>query len=238
MPRANSRNERFREGSLRIDHYDLPGGGREAMLRFGPDIGPVVVVAMPLFEEANRVRAFAVTICRALAARGVASALPDLPGQGESLAPLADCGLERICEGIEFAARALADRTIYAVGIRSGVLLDRLPILNGRWHFAPQDGADLVHELMRMKQLAKAASDTIAGNAISPGLIGDLGSAVPWTEADGGHVRTVRLDTDAKPADCRVPGMPLWRRAEPGNDPALAETLADDIADWIVACES
>ena len=53
----------------------------------GPDTGPVAVVALPLFEEANRTRAFAVTICRALAKRGVASVLPDLPGQGESLVP-------------------------------------------------------------------------------------------------------------------------------------------------------
>jgi alpha-beta hydrolase superfamily lysophospholipase len=58
------------------------------MLRFGPATGPVVVVALPLFEEANRTRAFAVTICRALAKRGVASVLPDLPGQGESETPL------------------------------------------------------------------------------------------------------------------------------------------------------
>ncbi len=67
-----------------IDHYDWPGG-REAMLRFGPTNGPVMIVAPPLFEEANRTRAFVVTILRALAERGIASALPDLPGTGESL---------------------------------------------------------------------------------------------------------------------------------------------------------
>ena len=50
-------------------------------------------------------------------------------------------------------------------------------------------------------------------------------------------LRTVRLDTDPKPADRHVPGTPLWRRAEPDNDPALAAILADDIADWIAACE-
>ena len=31
------------------------------MIRFGPDTGPVVVAALPLFEEANRTRAFMVT---------------------------------------------------------------------------------------------------------------------------------------------------------------------------------
>ena len=208
------------------------------MLRFGPETGPVVVVAMPLFEEANRTRAFVVTLCRALAARGVASVLPDLPGQGESLVPLEECGLEQISAGVEFAGGTVApDRPVYTVGIRSGALLDRLAILHGRWYFAPQDGADLVRELTRLKHLGAADDDTIAGNVISPGLLDDLNGAVPWTESDGGHVRTVRLDTDPKPADLRVPGMPLWRRAEPGNNPALAHLLADDIADWIAACE-
>ena len=58
-----------------IDHYDW-AGGREAMLRFGPAGGPVVVAALPLFEEANRTRSFVVTILRLLAARGIAGALP------------------------------------------------------------------------------------------------------------------------------------------------------------------
>ncbi len=39
------------------------------MLRFGPADGLVVVAALPLFEEANRTRAFMVTILRALAER-------------------------------------------------------------------------------------------------------------------------------------------------------------------------
>ena len=66
-----------------IDHYDWPGG-REAMLRFGPATGPVVIAVMPLFEEANRTRAFMVAMLRALADRGIAGILPDLPGTGES----------------------------------------------------------------------------------------------------------------------------------------------------------
>ena len=52
----------------RIDSYAW-SGGREAMLRWGPDGGPVVIAALPLLEEANRTRAFVVTILRALAKR-------------------------------------------------------------------------------------------------------------------------------------------------------------------------
>ena len=36
----------------RFDRYEW-AGGREAMLRFGPDAGPLVVAVLPLFEEAN-----------------------------------------------------------------------------------------------------------------------------------------------------------------------------------------
>ena len=77
---------------LRFDTYDWPGG-REAMLRFGPDNGPIVVAALPLFEEANRTRQFTCTILRALAERGVGSMLPDFPGTGESVVATVDATL-------------------------------------------------------------------------------------------------------------------------------------------------
>lgn len=230
------------------------------MLRFGPDAGPVVVIAMPLFEEANRLRAFVVMLCQALATRGVASALPDLAGQGESLVPLESLSLLRISESYEGAVDQFrnAGRKTYGVAIRSGALLDKLGLLDGRWHFAPQDGPDLLRGLTRIKQAATGAGKPlsalwyfdpalpeetpdppveIAGNWISTNLLTDLVVYAPWQADDGGFVRTVRLDTDPKPADRHVPGAPLWRRAEPGNDPALAALFADDIADWIVRCE-
>ena len=231
------------------------------MLRFGPDSGPVVVVAQPLFEEANRVRAFAVTICRMLAKRGVASVLPDLPGQGESLVLLESLhAAGDIGEGYESAVAALRaeGRVPYGVAIRSGALLDFMADLNGRWHFAPQTGRALLRDLTRVKQAAVGAANPlhevwwseplasdgadqplveVAGNVISPVFFTILKADVICTVEDGGNFRTVRLDTDPEPADRHVPGLPLWRRAEPGNDPALAALLADDIADWIAACE-
>lgn len=227
------------------------------MLRFGPDHGPVVVVALPLFEEANRLRAFAVTLCRLLAARGVASMLPDLPGQGESLVPPEDCSIREIAGGIAAASKA-EGRTLYSVAIRSGALLDKLGLFKGRWHFAPQSGPDLLRDLKRIKQAAigsskplndlwyldatasddgSAPSIEVAGNHISVGLLTELTVAAPWQPSDGSHLRIVRLDTDPRAADRHVPGMALWRRAEPDTDPALAALLADDIAAWIATCE-
>ena len=207
------------DAALKIDHYEW-SGGREAMLRFGPDSGPVVVVALPLFEEANRVRAFAVTICRALAKRGVASVLPDLPGQGESLVQTSDARIPAMRD----AFGAVPGQ--YTVAFRSGALLDAGD-RQGRWHFAPQ-GAELLRELGRLQHFG---GGDVAGNIVSPAMIADI-------EASRlSRARVVRQAKDQAPADRHVPGAPLWRRAEPDNDPALAALLADDIADWIAACE-
>lgn len=236
-----------------IDHYDWPGG-REAMLRFGPDTGPIMVMALPLFEEHNRTRAFAVSILRALAARGVAGALPDLPGTGESLAPLDSLSLLAVATGYEAAVdKFIAEgRRVYGAAIRSGALLDKLGLLSGRWYLAPQDGDDLLRDLTRIKQAALGpgtvlgdswhvdAGDPpveIAGNMISTTFLTDLRLATAWQAKDGGPLRTVRLTTDPRPADRHMVGVPLWRRAEPGNDPALAALLAHDIADWVRACD-
>ena len=95
-------------------------------MRFGPADGPVVGAARPLFEEANRTRAFMVSILRALAARGIASARPDLPGQGESMVPTGDATLASLRQA--FAAVPGG----YTLAIRSGALLDAGE-RKGRW---------------------------------------------------------------------------------------------------------
>ena len=210
-----------------IDRYDW-AGGREAMLRFGPDHGPVVVAALPLFEEANRTRAFVVTILRLLAERGIAGALPDLPGQGDSLIPTEHATLSDLRAG--FAAACATFDTAYAIGIRSGALLDTEAALAGRWHLVPTIGAELTRELARMRGLYDG--DNYAGNQLPHAFRVALEGAT-LTAA-----RTVRFEGDARPADLRLRGAPLWRRTEPDNDPALAAALADDIAAWVRACEA
>ena len=206
----------------RFDSYDWTGG-REAMLRFGPDDGPVVVLALPLLEEANRTRSFGVSILRALAARGVGSVLPELPGQGESETPTT-----RLSLGDLRAAFSAAPGT-HAVAIRSGALLTD----NARpsWHLAPQTGADLLREVARVKGRPLGGELVeVAGNLLRRALLDELASAHPSA------TRVVRLAGDARPADRHVDGAPLWRRAEPDNDLALAQLLAADIAEWIATC--
>jgi hypothetical protein len=226
-----------------VDSYDW-AGGREAMIRFGPPSGPVVALALPPFEEWNRTRTFAVRLLRLLAARGIGGILPDLPGTGESLVSLA--GVTLADWRAAFAAAAAgAD---YSLSLRAGALIDADAAIKGRWRLAPHDGAALVRELVRVRQAAAreegASFDpssivvdgppiAIAGNAIPRALLRELSAAAPAT---AGPVRTVRLESDARDADVKLPGAALWRRAEPGDDPLLAETLAGDIAHWVAAC--
>ena len=222
---------------LRFDTYDW-SGGREAMLRFGPDSGPIVIAALPLFEEANRTRQFLVTILRALAANGIASVLPDLPGTGESLLATQDAQLFQQRRAFSDLAQRLGTNT-YGISIRSGALIDTHASLCGRWHLSPQSGRDLVRDLERTRATATrdgpATDGEYAGNMLSASLLADLREAMPY---DGqGATRIVRLDTDPRAADASYAGSPLWRRAEPGNDIELAQMLAGDISQWIASCE-
>lgn len=240
-----------------IDHYEW-SGGREAMLRFGPGTGPVVVVAMPLFEEANRMRAFAVTLCRALAKRGVASALPDLPGQGESLIATADTTLTGLREGLRAAVDMVRqhERRVYTASLRSGILLDVDSATFGRCCLAPVSSDDLIRQLARLLDVTGRKGDAlqlrnvfqynddafpleVSGNLLGATLLQDLTTdrAIDGLHKHGVPLRTIRLDGDPAAADRYVPGAPLWRRAEPDDEPALAALLADDIADWITVCE-
>ena len=205
------------------------------MLRFGPDNGPIVIAAIPLFEEANRTRQFTCTILRALAERGVGSMLPDFPGTGESVVATLDATLFDQRRAYSALAQRLGGHC-YALSVRSGALIDTDADLAGRWHLAPQTGADLVRDLERTRAAAGKSDrgDEYAGNRLSPEMVTELKDAV--LRGDGRY-RVVRLDSDPRAADANYAGAPLWRRSEPGNDIALAQQLAADISHWIASCE-
>jgi pimeloyl-ACP methyl ester carboxylesterase len=227
-----------------IGHYDW-AGGREAMLRFGPADGPLVVLAMPLFEEANRTRAFAVTLLRALAGHGVASLLPDLPGTGESAIELEDISAT---DWVEAFSSVAGDRPHHVAALRGGCLIaGNVPALS-RWYFAPATGEMVVRDLVRARQIANReegwAVDAaeldrdgppieLAGNRIPRPLVRALRDAEPDQMPP---CRIVRLESDERAAARHVPGPALWRRSEPDNDPVLAALLAEDLAQWIRQC--
>ncbi|WNO52806.1 hypothetical protein [Stakelama saccharophila] len=221
-----------------IAAYDW-AGGREAVLRFGPADGPVVIAALPPLEEANRTRALVVTMLRMLAERGVGGCLPDLPGQGESEIALEETTLSDWRNAFFSAASTIAADRVFGIGIRAGALIDATATLCGRWRLAPQSGARLVRELERTAALA-AREDGVpppaglyAGNRLNDTMLAELAAA---RIADGGYLRTVRLAGDPAPADAVFDAPPPWRRAEPDGAPALAEMLAEDIAHWIGRC--
>jgi hypothetical protein len=227
-----------------IGHYDW-AGGREAMLRFGPDGGPVVVLAMPLFEEANRTRAFAVALLRGLAAHGIGGVLPDLPGMGESEKSLEDISATDWPEAL---SSALNGQSRHVAGIRGGCLIAGNVPARSRWFFAPIAGDAVVRDLVRARQVADretgGAFDAaeidrdgppveLAGNRVPRPLLRALRATEPDTAPP---CRVVRLDGDPGAADRHISGAPLWRRAEPDNDPALAALLAADLAEWVRRC--
>ena len=231
-----------------IDHYDW-AGGREAMLRFGPDHGPVVVLAMPLFEEANRTRAFAVTLLRLLANDGIGGALPDLPGAGESENPVEDSSLSIWQNSFSSAFEvAASDRPGHVAALRGGCLVTGGAVAQSRWLMAPVGGEAIVRDLVRARQAADRETGTafdadsidqdgppieLTGHVLPRPLLRSLRTAEPDAAAP---CRVVRLDGDPRPADLYVAGAPLWRRSEPGDDPALAATLAVDLAQWVRQC--
>ena len=201
-------------------------GGTEFALRCGVG-SPVTLLILPaLFEEANRMRRLTVSMMRALANEGIGTILPDLPGTGESPASLTQISLD----DWHAAASSLATQVSGSVAIRAGALLDG-PFA-ARWRLAPETGARILRDLVRATAFAQgvAADDIdarvrheptrLAGTLVGPALYEALAQAVP---ADVAHVTAVE-------------GPKLWRAAEPGDDPAFARALAQDIALWVKTC--
>ncbi len=217
----------------------------EHQLRIAPAGAPraTIVVVPPLFEEANRTRRTLVLAMRALAAEGFAALLPDLPGQNESLVPLAEVDLERWQDALAAVART-ADGPVIVASVRGGALIDHRVNAAAWWRLAPVGGAALLRTLMRarvsadreagiassldsLQAAAQSAPLLLAGNALSPAMIAGLGAAKAQPVEP---LRSVALGEGG------IAGTPLWLRAEPGEDTVMAHAIAADIAAWSRSC--
>jgi hypothetical protein len=200
--------------------------GREAVLRLGEDL-PITIAVLPaLFEEANRMRRFTVSVMRSLGDKGIGTALHDFPGTGESETALRDVSL---ADWQRFATE-LAELYPASIAFRGGCLLDA-PFKH-RWQLAPESGERLLRDMVRatafsagataaeLDAQARAESVRLAGNMFNPGLYAALHEA---TSAPGASASTIE-------------GPKLWRLAEPGDDPAYAAAVADEIAEWVTSC--
>jgi hypothetical protein len=201
-------------------------GGTEMLLRHGAGL-PITLLVLPaLFEEGNRMRRFTVSVMRTLAARGIGTILPDLPGTGESITDLAAVALQDWHDAVSELVGACSG----SIAIRGGALLDAgVP---HRWRLAPETGERLLRDMTRATAfsegvpvstidiLARAAPTRLAGNLINPELYKSLHEAAP---IGGAYVTSVE-------------GQKLWRAAEPGDDPEFVGRVAQDIIGWATAC--
>lgn len=217
--------------------------GCEWMLSHGPIEGPQLLIAPPLFEELNRMRRLIGDVMRALAAEGVGSHLPDLPGTGESDRGIEETGWEHWLAAIAAAAR-FAGAT-HVASLRGGTLIDdraELPL----WRFQPVEGAALLRDMTRARALADPGFGDAAKHALfetGPTELGGYRLPAPLARAlreakpvEVERTRTARLVTDVKPADAKLPGAALWRRAEPGPSAELAEAMVADLRAWMTPC--
>lgn len=220
----------------------------EPCIRMGPDQGPVALIILPLFEESNRLRRTVVEAMRALAAGGHASALPDLPGQNDSLIPTHAVTLDDWRAAVAAHVEQTA-RPVVTVALRGGCLIDAAANAAGHWRLAPVSGASLVRSMVRARvasereagrtvtaeslreQAARAGQLDLTGNTLSAAMVAQLDAAETDT-ATAAPLRSVTLGA----GDGRITGAPLWLRAEPGFDATLAHSIADDVAQWMTTC--
>lgn len=209
----------------------------------GPDSGPTILILPPLFEEANRMRRVLVQVMRGLAAQGIASALPDLPGTNDSPVATVDARFDDWGAAVSALADTLP-RPLLTVAIRGGALLDGFAHPDARWRLAPESGKRLLRDMLRATALtgtmrateleaqARITATRLAGNRIHPALFMALDAAEP----DAVPVRTAVIGETTAPADIVFAGSPPWRRAEPEDDAALVAAMTGDIADWAKTC--
>ncbi len=201
-------------------------GGTEMLLRHGAG-SPITLLILPaLFEEANRMRRFTVSVMRNLAEFGIGTVLADLPGTNESMTDLANVTMQDWHDAVS----DVTDAIFGSVAVRGGALLDGT--FENRWRLAPESGERLLRDIVRATAFSDGVSATeldqqvrttqkrLAGNMFSPSLYNALRTAVP---VEGAHISA-------------VDGPKLWRAAEPGDAPDFAHLVAIDIAAWTKTC--
>lgn len=215
-------------------------GKDEFALSFAADAQRRILIVPPLFDEMNRVRRMLVEAMRDLAVRGVGSMLVDLPGCNESRSSLEAQSPSTWREAVGEAASQL--QATHMASVRGGALVDDLPDLP-RWRLAPAKGQSLLKMMLRTRiagdrEAGKATSEAdllaaarsgpieLAGNRLGPQMIAELAVA-DVTDIGAATVRLVGQD---------ITGTPLWLRAEPQDDAAMAAAIAADLDRWSAEC--
>lgn len=205
-----------------------------------------VMLVAPLFEEANRTRRTLVQVMRCLDQRGVDTILPDLPSRNESTAPAATMDFAHWQAALNGCA-AHFGAIAHVAALRGGCLLDHVSGAQNVWRLAPLKGAQIIRNLLRTRiasdredgrdiksadlmAMAKADGAMLAGNWLSANMVTQLDAAVPANDL---AIREVHAGPVADFDDSCITASPLWLRAEPDYDAAMAQAIAADIARWI-----
>ncbi|MEQ1548806.1 MAG: hypothetical protein ABL918_09190 [Chakrabartia sp.] len=216
--------------------------GQEYILRYGEKNPAQIIIIQPFFEEHNRLKQVIVSIMRGLNAAGIGTALPDLPGTGESLIPVSTVTFDAWRAALSAAAAAVRPQNgpLLAMSFRSGALIDDAAGADALWRCAPETGPRVVRDLLRTRLTggAKAMTNSdgmvdLAGYKLQQSLLDSISAAVPATTHP---TRIARLKTDAAPADVQLEGSPVWRRSEPGDDPILCDAIIADVLAWVKTC--
>ena len=209
----------------------------------GPENGPTILILPPLFEEANRMRRILVQVMRELAARGLSTALPDLPGTNDSQIETVDARFDDWAAAVTALADALPS-PLLTVAVRGGALFDGFAKPAARWRLAPESGKRLLRDMLRATALsggikaseleaqAHGAPTRLAGNLLHPALF----IALDGADAEPTAARTAAIGETLTECDVIFAGSPPWRRAEPEDDATLVIAMVDDITTWARTC--
>ena len=187
-----------------------------------------LLVLMPLFDEASKMRRQIVETMRILDQSGVDCFCSDLPGCNESLAPHSEQSLSGWRDAAASAAAHV--QATHVLGVRSGCLV--APKDFPGWAYEPTKSSSVLSRLARAEQISAREANatvtakeliargsdngvTLAGWAFGPDLVNEL--AASEMASSPNHLPITQEE---------VGGSPLWLRAEPAFDPAQAKALA------------
>ncbi|MFC4292767.1 hypothetical protein ACFOWX_10115 [Sphingorhabdus arenilitoris] len=228
--------------TLRHISYDFGGCGEYCLAIGDQDAARRILIIPPLFDEMNRMRRVIVSAMRRLGNDDLQVFLPDLPGCNESQADLSNQDLSTWRRAMLSAAEQLA--ITHIASLRGGCLIDDGAQDLPHWRLSPAKGASLLKTMIR----ARIAGDKEAGIVTSAEQLLAAARGAPIELA--GHRFGAAMLQSLEAAEARalphlalcnlggggVTGSALWLRAEPQDDPQMAESLAQNLNLWSASC--
>jgi hypothetical protein len=187
-----------------------------------------ILVVMPLFDEASKMRRQIVETMRILDQSGVDCFCPDLPGCNESPALHAKQSFSGWRDAAASAAAHV--QATHVLGVRSGCLV--APAELPGWAYELVKPSSVLSRLARAEQIsAREANETVTANELIARGCENGVTLAGWSLGADLVNELATSELASSPhhlpiTQQEVGGRPLWLRAEPGFDPAQAKALA------------